>query len=90
MICCAKPVLTDDLLRVVQKGRLFNNVLYVRNVYLTERPSVFITDKPILSSERKLHNDYCRRVKLKKNIWLWVSRGLTKDELIGGKSPVVK
>jgi hypothetical protein len=34
-------------------------MLYVRYVHLT-RPSIFIRDKPIFSSERMLHKDYDR------------------------------
>jgi hypothetical protein len=35
MICPAAPVLTEDLC-VVQKQKIFNNMLYVRNVHLTK------------------------------------------------------
>jgi hypothetical protein len=35
MICPAKPVLSEDLC-VVQKQNFFYNMLYVRNVHLTE------------------------------------------------------
>jgi hypothetical protein len=31
-----------------------------------ERPSIFIRDKPIFSSERILHEDYHRKVQLEK------------------------
>jgi hypothetical protein len=39
------------------KARIFNNMLYVLYVHLTRR-SIFIRDKPILSSERMLNKDY--------------------------------
>jgi hypothetical protein len=39
MICFAKPVLTEDLC-VVQKEEFFNNMLYVRNVYLRKAKHV--------------------------------------------------
>jgi hypothetical protein len=35
MICSANTILTKDLC-VVQKQEFFNNMLYVRNVYLTK------------------------------------------------------
>jgi hypothetical protein len=35
MICSAKPVLTEELC-VAQKQEFFNNMLYVRHVYLTK------------------------------------------------------
>jgi hypothetical protein len=44
----------------VYKVRIFSNMLYVRYVHLT-RPSIFIRDKFIFSSEGMLHKDYdCR------------------------------
>jgi hypothetical protein len=35
---------------------------------LDERPSIFIRDKPILSSERMLHKDYDRKGSVEKKI----------------------
>jgi hypothetical protein len=35
---------------------------------LDERPSIFIKDKPIFSSERILHKDYYRRSSAEKNL----------------------
>jgi hypothetical protein len=44
---------------------------------LDERPSIFIRDKPISSSERMLHKDYYRKSSVeKKTLWSWVSKGL--------------
>jgi hypothetical protein len=40
---------------------------------LDERPRIFITDKPIFSSERMLHKGSV----VGKHLWSWVSRGLT-------------
>jgi hypothetical protein len=59
MIRSARPVLSEDMC-VVQKKGLFNNMLYVVCVKRTldERPSIFIRDKPIFSSERLLHKDF--------------------------------
>jgi hypothetical protein len=37
---------------------------------LTKGPSIFIGDKPILSSERKLHKEYDARVQLQKKTTL--------------------
>jgi hypothetical protein len=55
-------------------------------------PSIFIRDKPILSSERLLHKDYGRKSSVaKKKISGRDSQGAWRqDELIGGKPPVVK
>jgi hypothetical protein len=33
---------------------------------LAERPSIFIRDKPVLSSERMLHKEYDRKVPVEK------------------------
>jgi hypothetical protein len=35
---------------------------------LDEITSIFVRDKPIFSSERKLHKDYYRRSSVKKNL----------------------
>jgi hypothetical protein len=40
---------------------------------LDERPSIFVRDKPIFSSERMLHKDYDRKSTVEKNIYLVVS-----------------
>jgi hypothetical protein len=42
------------------KGRILNNMLYVRYVHLA-RPNIFIRDKVIFSSERMLHKDYSHK-----------------------------
>jgi hypothetical protein len=66
MICSVKPVLTEDLYIVVYsaKGRIFSNILYVRKLTLEERPSIFLRDKPIFSSERYI-TTITARVQLK-------------------------
>jgi hypothetical protein len=58
MICFAKPVLTEDLC-IIQKEE-FSIICYTLCVKCTldERPSIFITDKPILSAEKMIHEDY--------------------------------
>jgi hypothetical protein len=45
------------------KGRIFNNMLYVRNVQRTldDSPSIFIRDKPTFSSDGMLRKDYYRK-----------------------------
>jgi hypothetical protein len=54
---------------------------------LGKRPSIFIRDKLIYSSERMLHKDYYRKVSVKKKTSLVVSlKGLDTN----GKPPVVK
>jgi hypothetical protein len=66
-------------------------MLYVRYVHLT-KASIFIRDKPIFSSERKLHKDYDRKSSVaKKNMSGRELQGACRqDELIGGNPPVVK
>jgi hypothetical protein len=54
MICSVKPVLTKDLC-IVQMEDIFNNIAICVKCTLDERPSIFIRDKPIFSSERMLH-----------------------------------
>jgi hypothetical protein len=43
---------------------------------LDERPSTFIRDKPIFSSERMLHKDYYRKGLVKKNSLVVGLKGL--------------
>jgi hypothetical protein len=75
MISSVKPVLTGEL-RVVQKEEIFNNMLCVKCT-LDERPSIFITDKPIFSSDRMLHKDYYPKSSVEKKKSLVVGlRGL--------------
>jgi hypothetical protein len=65
-------------------------MLYVRYVHLTS-PSMFIRDKPILSSEGMLQRTMAARVQLKKkNSRHEPQRAWRQDELIDGKPPVVK
>jgi hypothetical protein len=52
MICFAKPGLTEDLYTVHKEEFSITHLT---------RPSTFIRDKPILSSERMLHKDYNRK-----------------------------
>jgi hypothetical protein len=49
-------------------------MLHVRYVYMT-RPSIFIRDKPIFSSERMLHKDYDRQVFSWKKILAVILKG---------------
>jgi hypothetical protein len=56
MICFTKLVLTEDL--YILERRNFNlHVIYATRP-LDERPSIFISNKPIFSSERMLEKDY--------------------------------
>jgi hypothetical protein len=56
-ICFPKPGLTG--LVYSGQGRIFNNMLYVRYIHLTKATqSLFMRDKPIVSSQRMLHKDY--------------------------------
>jgi hypothetical protein len=61
------------------------------DTYTWKRPSVFIRNKPILSSERLLHKDYDRKGSVAKIIsGREPQRAWRKDELTGGKPSVVK
>jgi hypothetical protein len=54
-------------------------------------PNIFISDKPIFSSERKLHKEYDHKGSVgKMNSGREPQGALRQDELIGGKPPVVK
>jgi hypothetical protein len=59
MICFAKPVLTEDSY-IVQKEE-FSITCYMCDMYTGDRPSIFIRNKPIFSSEGMLHKDYDRK-----------------------------
>jgi hypothetical protein len=41
-----------------------------------ERPSIFITDNPIFSSERMLHKDYYRKSSVEKKSLVVILKGL--------------
>jgi hypothetical protein len=76
MICSAKPVLTEDFC-VIQRKNFQEHAICVKCT-LEKRPSIFITYKPIFSSDRMLHKDYYRKGSAGgKNRLSWVSRGLT-------------
>jgi hypothetical protein len=66
VIYFAKPGLTEDLY-IVQNEEIFHNMLYVRYVYLT-RPSIFIRNKPILTSEMMLYKGYDSEGSVKKSL----------------------
>jgi hypothetical protein len=59
MIRSAKLVLTEELC-VVQKEE-FSITCYKCDTYTRQRPSIFIRDKPTLSSERISHKDHDRK-----------------------------
>jgi hypothetical protein len=44
---------------------------------LDERPRIFIRDKSIFLSVRMIYKDYYRKSWVKRNLWSWVSKGLT-------------
>jgi hypothetical protein len=72
MISSVKPVLTVDLC-VVQKEDIFNNMLYVWNVHLTKGQET--------NPSSRQRGCYIRFINAgvwwKRNVWSWVSRGLT-------------
>jgi hypothetical protein len=58
---------------------------------LDERPSIFIRDKPILSSEKMLHKDYdCKGSVKKRNFGHGPEEVWHQDEQIDSKPPVIK
>jgi hypothetical protein len=59
MICSAKPGLTKDLCVVHKEEFSKHAICGIRT--LDEKPSVFIRDKPIFSSEMILHKGYYRK-----------------------------
>jgi hypothetical protein len=81
MICFAKPGLAEDLY-IVQKGRIFNNMLYVRYAHLTKAKHIH---------ERTSHKDYDRKGSVAKKISVREPESAWRqDEVIGRKPPVVK
>jgi hypothetical protein len=49
MICSVKPVLTEE----------FSITWCMCEMYTSQKANMFKRDKPIFSSERKLHKGYC-------------------------------
>jgi hypothetical protein len=66
MICFAKPGLTKDLY-VVHKEE-YSITCYMCELYTRQRRSIFVRDKPIISSERMLHKDYGHEGSVEKNL----------------------
>jgi hypothetical protein len=61
------------------------------DTYTWQRRSLFIRDKPILTSERMFHKDYDRKRSVEIKIPGRESRGaLRQDELVGGEQLIVK
>jgi hypothetical protein len=89
MICCAKPGLTEDLYKV-QKEK-FSITWYMCETYTSKRRSLFVREKPILSSERVLYKDCDSKGSDKKKKTGRDSQGAwRRDELIGIKAQSVK
>jgi hypothetical protein len=60
------------------------------DTYTWQRPSIFIRDKPIFSSERVLHKDNDRKGSVEKKIsGREPLEAWRQDEQTGGKPPVV-
>jgi hypothetical protein len=55
-----------------------------------ERPSIFIRDISIFSSERMLHKNYDRKGSVEKISGRELQGAWSQDELSGGKQSVVK
>jgi hypothetical protein len=89
MISFAKPGLTEDFYTVHKEE--FSAISYICGKHTWQRRSIFTGDKLIFSSERMLHKDYDRKASVAKKISGRDPEGAWRqDELIGGKSPVVK
>jgi hypothetical protein len=89
MMCFAKSVLTEDLYIVLKEE--FSNTFYMYGIHTLQRRSLFIRDKPILSSERLLHENYDPKGSVTKKTSGREPQGdWRQDELIGGKLSVVK
>jgi hypothetical protein len=54
------------------------------------RPAAVVGDRPILSLERILHNDYDRKFSVEKLLVLSLKRFVAETNRLGGKPPVVK
>jgi hypothetical protein len=61
-----------------------------KDVFSVERPSIFIRDKPIFSSEWMLHKNYYRKSSVGKKSGRESQEACRQVELIGGKHSVVK
>jgi hypothetical protein len=60
------------------KARIFQQPAICAKCKLDESSSIFVRDKPICSPEKTLRNKYyCKSSVGNKNLWAWVSRGLT-------------
>jgi hypothetical protein len=60
-------------------------------MYIDGKPSIFIRNNPVFSSERILRKDYYHKSSVGKKISGHESQGAWRqDKLIGGKPPVVK
>jgi hypothetical protein len=78
MDCLGNDHVVPQQRRDVTMGTVFSAwSVPVAKIQSDERPSIFIRDKPIFSSERMLLKDYYRKSPVEKNLWSWVSRGLT-------------
>jgi hypothetical protein len=67
MICFAKPVLTEDLY-IGAKGRIFNNVLYLRYVHLTKGQAYSYETNPSFRQRGCYIKTMTAKVQLKKSM----------------------
>jgi hypothetical protein len=82
---------TDRGLSYSAKARITIIICRMRDTYTRKRPSIFIRDKPILSAEMMLYNDYGCKGSAEKEISGSDPEGAWRqDEVIGCKPPVVK
>jgi hypothetical protein len=89
MICFPKPGLTEDLYIVLKEE--FSITCYMCDMYILQRRSLFVRDRPILSSERMFHKDYDRKGSIANKVPGSEPQGIWRqDELFGGKPSVVK
>jgi hypothetical protein len=71
------------------KGQIFNNMMRAMRT-LVERPSIFIRDNPIFSSDGMLYKDYGRKGQLEEISFPESQWACSQGELTDVKSPVVK
>jgi hypothetical protein len=73
MICFAKPGLTG--LDIMQNEEFSIPAIYEMSTF-EKRPSIFIKEIPILSSERMLHKDYESKGSVVKKSLVMILKGL--------------
>jgi hypothetical protein len=87
MICFAKPLIAEDVSST--KGRLFNNMLYVRDVYLTKAKHIHKRQTHLLVREDVTYALCSQGFSCTKNSGRESQGDWRQDELIGSRPPVI-